>query len=69
MYLLEVKSQGDSGLAKFVDDKIPSYAILSHTLGAEDEDVTFRNTVNSTGKGKSKAGYGKIISLPSGICI
>jgi hypothetical protein len=42
----------------FVGDNIPEYAILSHTWGADTEEVTFRDL--TVGTGKSKAGYDKI---------
>ncbi|KAH6661768.1 hypothetical protein B0J14DRAFT_496760 [Halenospora varia] len=42
----------------FVGGKIPEYAILSHTWGADTEEVTYRDLMNSTGK--NKAGYKKI---------
>lgn len=42
-----------------VDDKaIPPYAILSHTWGADAEEVTFEDMTNGTGK--DKPGYKKI---------
>ena len=40
------------------DDTIPPYAILSHTWGADDEEVTFEDITNGTGK--DKPGYEKI---------
>jgi hypothetical protein len=59
MHLLERTSAGELSLTKdFVHDNIPEYAILSHTWGADTEEVTFRDLVDDTGK--SKAGYGKI---------
>ncbi len=46
-------------LTKFAGDNIPGYAILSHTWGADGEEVTtFEDVENSTGK--SKAGYKKL---------
>lgn len=39
-------------------DKIPPYAILSHTWGADGDEVTFDDLQH--GRGKTKAGYGKI---------
>src|ERR1700712_4932561 len=41
------------------DDDIPDYAILSHTWGSIDEEVTFKDMIDGTGKNKS--GYNKII--------
>ena len=58
MYLLEPKGLSDFGLAKFVGDCIPRYAILSHTWGVEEDEVTFRDIIQGTAK--SKAGYSKI---------
>ena len=40
------------------NDLIPPYAILSHTWGADDEEVTFEDMTNGTGK--DKPGYEKI---------
>jgi hypothetical protein len=39
-------------------DKIPPYAILSHTWGADATEVTFQDLINGTGKNKD--GYRKI---------
>ena len=59
MRLLERNSSGQLSLSKiFVGDNIPKYAILSHTWGADTEEVTFRDLIDGTGK--SKAGYNKI---------
>ncbi|KAF4628465.1 hypothetical protein G7Y89_g9687 [Cudoniella acicularis] len=40
------------------DDQIPPYAILSHTWGPDNEEVTFEDIVNGTGE--AKPGYAKI---------
>ena len=40
------------------DDAIPRYAILSHTWGPDDEEVTFEDL--SKGTGENKDGYRKI---------
>jgi WD40 domain-containing protein/NACHT domain-containing protein/heterokaryon incompatibility protein (HET) len=40
------------------DDPIPPYAILSHTWGPDNEEVTFEDMTNGTGK--TKVGYKKI---------
>jgi hypothetical protein len=58
MRLLEHKAHGEFSLTEFVGDNIPRYAILSHTWGADGEEVTFKDLVE--GIGKSKAGYDKI---------
>jgi hypothetical protein len=41
-----------------VGDDIPEYAILSHTWGADSEEVTFKDIMDGTGR--NKAGYNKI---------
>jgi Heterokaryon incompatibility protein (HET) len=58
MRLLEFKDDGEFNLIKDLNDNIPRYGILSHTWGADDEEVTFKDVVE--GIGKSKAGYIKI---------
>ena len=59
MRLLKCNSAGELSLTKdFVGDDIPEYAILSHTWGADTDEVTFKDLMDSTGKGKS--GYQKI---------
>ena len=56
MRLLEYKSNDEFSLTEdFVED-VPTYAILSHTWGAEE--VTFQELMD--GSGKHKAGYKKI---------
>ena len=59
MRLLQRNSAGKLCLTEdFVGDNIPRYAILSHTWGADAEEVTFQDLVNGTGRDKS--GYKKI---------
>src|SRR5438045_3588148 len=58
MRLLERNNDGDFSLTKDFSDSISGYAILSHTWGADTEEVTFRDLTDGTGK--SKAGYDKI---------
>jgi hypothetical protein len=58
MRLLELKNHGEFSLTKYFIDDIPPYAILSHTWGGDDEEVTFQDLAQ--GVGKSKAGYRKI---------
>jgi len=55
-----LRLEGDEGfsLVEFVGKNIPRYAVLSHTWGTDDEEVTFKDLVD--GVGKSKAGYSKI---------
>jgi Heterokaryon incompatibility protein (HET) len=59
MRLLELKSNGDVYLTKDLISDIPPYAILSHTWGADDEEVTFKDLTE--GSGKMKRGYSKIL--------
>ena len=59
MRLLKVESHGEFSLTDDITgDDIPPYAILSHTWGADREEVTFKDMVDGTGRGK--AGYAKI---------
>jgi len=58
MRLLRLEDDGEFSLVEFVSKNIPRYAVLSHTWGADDEEVTFKDLVD--GAGKSKAGYKKI---------
>jgi hypothetical protein len=58
MRLLESKNDDEFTLTKDFIDNIPHYAILSHTWGADTEEVTFKDLTD--GKGKGKAGYNKI---------
>ncbi|KAH8716753.1 hypothetical protein GQ44DRAFT_624900, partial [Phaeosphaeriaceae sp. PMI808] len=58
MQLLTHKEDGDLTIINFDDNEIPPYAILSHTWGADNEEVTFADIMN--GDGKAKPGYEKI---------
>jgi hypothetical protein len=58
MRLLKRSDTGDFSLIQFGDEAIPPYAILSHTWGADTEEVTFEDLTNGTGK--DKPGYKKI---------
>jgi len=59
MRLLEILPNGDFRLTpKLYDNKIPQYAVLSHTWGDESQEVTFEDMIN--GSGRQKAGYEKI---------
>jgi hypothetical protein len=57
MRLLSLDSRGTLAWTEFTADRLPPYAILSHTWGAEE--VTFTDLIN--GHGHSKAGYRKIM--------
>ena len=58
MRLLRLEDDGEISLVEFVAKSLPPYAILSHTWGADHEEVTFKDIIK--GIGKSKAGYAKI---------
>jgi hypothetical protein len=60
MRLLRRSSNGELSLTRNlgVEDTIPTYAILSHTWGADADEVTFEDLKNSTYK--KKFGYKKI---------
>ena len=58
MRLLVLANHGEFSITKDLIDNIPPYAMLSHTWGGEDDEVTFKDLTE--GSGKSKAGYRKI---------
>jgi len=61
MRLLESNDTGEFSLTKDLlatRDHIPCYAILSHTWGADTEEVSFKDMMDGTGK--RKPGYDKI---------
>jgi hypothetical protein len=54
MRLLKLNNAGHFSLVWFPKDKLPPYAILSHTWGTgEDDEVTFRDLIAGTGDNKS----------------
>lgn len=58
MRLLRVEEDGSFSLVERVGNNVPSYAVLSHTWGTDEEEVTFRDMMDGTGK--TKLGYRKI---------
>jgi Heterokaryon incompatibility protein (HET) len=58
MRLLVDQGHGSLNLVEYYDKNIPPYAILSHTWGSDEEEVTFKDLIEGTGK--EKAGYNKI---------
>jgi len=58
MRLLRIEDDGNFSLVERIGNNIPRYAVLSHTWGADEEEVTFRELLDGTGK--TKAGYRKI---------
>ena len=49
MRLLKLNSHVGFCLETFSATAIPSYAILSHTWGREDEEITFKDLIDGTG--------------------
>jgi hypothetical protein len=58
MRLLRIEIDGNLSLVERSDSDIPPYAILSHTWGRDEDEVTFKDW--NDGIAKSKAGYAKI---------
>ena len=58
MRLLQLKTNGEFSLTKDLIDNVPPYAILSHTWGDDDQEVTLKDLAE--GSGNTKAGYRKI---------
>jgi hypothetical protein len=59
MRLLQYSESDELSIHSFDDGDIPPYAILSHTWGADGDEVTFADL--QTGNGKTKPGYKKIL--------
>jgi hypothetical protein len=58
MRLLQWNIDGDFSLTQDITKDIPPYAILSHTWGADGNDVTFQDLTTNTSR--TKAGYAKL---------
>lgn len=58
MRLLQLEHNGEFSLTEYVGKDVPPYAILSHTWGSDDEEVTFRDLREGTGQ--NKPGYIKL---------
>jgi hypothetical protein len=59
MRLLKIDEDGRFRLVWFPKDKIPAYAILSHTWRrGEDEEVTYKDLTDGTGE--NKRGFQKL---------
>ncbi|KAI0098744.1 kinesin light chain 1 [Nemania sp. FL0031] len=59
MRLLKLQTNGQVCLTKDIrDDMVPPYAILSHTWGADDQEIIFQDINDNVGKQKN--GYRKI---------
>ncbi|KAH7009281.1 heterokaryon incompatibility protein-domain-containing protein [Microdochium trichocladiopsis] len=58
MRLLEIKEDGSLSLREYSPEDVLLYAILSHTWGADDQEITFRDVQQHTGHHKD--GYQKL---------
>ena len=58
MRLLKLNANGEFSLTDDIVGDVPLYAVLSHTWGADTEEVTFKDL--EEGIGQRKAGYAKI---------
>ena len=58
MRLLKYGEDGELTVTSFDDNELPPYAILSHTWGADNEEVTFADL--EKGEGLAKLGHEKI---------
>jgi hypothetical protein len=58
MRLLKLQGAGSFSLVEVQDKNIPPYAILSHTWGPSNEEVTYQDLLSGTGK--EKQGYCKL---------
>jgi hypothetical protein len=59
MRLLRLQNDGEYGLAQEFGKNIPHYAILSHTWGEDDEEVSFKDIKKR--RRKNTSGYSKIV--------
>ncbi|KAH8624472.1 hypothetical protein IG631_21211 [Alternaria alternata] len=59
MHLLQKCDANSFRLVELFDDAIPKYAILSHTWGSSDDEVSYQDLQNNTAG--SKKGYDKLI--------
>ena len=59
MHLLQVRDAETFSLVERFDDEVPEYAILSHTWGHSDDEVTYQDLQNHTAEGKE--GYNKLM--------
>lgn len=58
MRLLQLEHNGEFSLTEYVGKDVPPCAILSHTWGADEEEVTFKDLRDGTGI--NKPGYIKL---------
>ncbi|KAJ4369186.1 hypothetical protein N0V83_006271 [Neocucurbitaria cava] len=60
MRLLQLRGEDEFSLVDY-HKNLPPYAILSHTWGADNEEVTFNDVTEDIGRAKNKEGYRKLI--------
>ena len=60
MRLLQLSQHDELSLTEFVGQEIPRYAILSHTWGRSETELTLQDVMNGTGR--KKAGYKKVVA-------
>lgn len=60
MRLLERRANGAYVLDEFASDHVPSYAILSHTWGSDNDELTVQDLTNGRVDLTAKAGYQKL---------
>jgi hypothetical protein len=58
MRLLKLNDDDSFSLVRFAKHEIPPYAILSHTWGKEEDEITFNDLTNGTGN--KKEGFQKL---------
>ncbi|KAH7408811.1 hypothetical protein DE146DRAFT_647243 [Phaeosphaeria sp. MPI-PUGE-AT-0046c] len=58
MRLLQLEHNGKFSLTEYVGKNVPPFAILSHTWGVDNEEVTFRDIRDGTGR--DQPGYTKL---------
>jgi len=59
MRLLQITSDGDLSLVEHFGNSIPPYAILSHTWGADDDEISFKDVKKNRARSKP-FGYRKV---------
>ncbi|KAH8733124.1 hypothetical protein GQ44DRAFT_696960 [Phaeosphaeriaceae sp. PMI808] len=58
MRFLQIQGNGELSLAERAPDCLPPYAILSHTWGASNEEVTYQDFLSDMGR--EKVGHRKL---------
>jgi len=58
MRLSQLNDYPSFSFAEFAEDEVPRYAILSHTWGRDGDEVTYKDIIDGTGRGKP--GYDKL---------